>query len=353
MPFAAQSRDEPVPYSLPAIDHQRHAPLLPGHRRVVDRGLLAVRPERVAALDALEHLVADADVGEGAAHHHLVVAAPRAVGVELADRHLPLLQVDARRVRRPERARRRDVVGRHRVAEERQDPRPLDVLDHPGLGAHALEVRRVLHVGRAGRPRIGLARLGLTARQWSSPLKTSAYLLRNDSRVTVRSTSSAISLLARPDVLEVDRLAGPPDAERLGRQVDVHVAGERVGDDERRRGEIVRPAVRVDPPLEVAVAREHRAGDEVGVADRLGDRLGQRPRVADAGGAAVADEVEAERVEVLRQPRRLEVVADHLAARARATSSPRACASAPSPAPSARRARRRSSRRGSRCWCTT
>ena len=38
---------------------------------------------RVAALDAVQHLVLDADVGKRAAHHHLVVAAPGTVGVEV------------------------------------------------------------------------------------------------------------------------------------------------------------------------------------------------------------------------------------------------------------------------------
>jgi hypothetical protein len=42
VPFAAQSRDEPVPYSLPGEDHERHAVLLVAHGGVVDRHLLAV-----------------------------------------------------------------------------------------------------------------------------------------------------------------------------------------------------------------------------------------------------------------------------------------------------------------------
>ena len=50
-----------------------------------------------AAFDARHHLVLDADVGEGAAHHHLVIAAPRAIGVEVARRHLVLDQIDAGR----------------------------------------------------------------------------------------------------------------------------------------------------------------------------------------------------------------------------------------------------------------
>jgi hypothetical protein len=44
--LAAQSRDEPVPYSLPGEHDERHAGLVL-HRRVVDRHLLAVGQVRV------------------------------------------------------------------------------------------------------------------------------------------------------------------------------------------------------------------------------------------------------------------------------------------------------------------
>ena len=119
----------------------------------------------------------------------------------------------------------------------------------------------------------------------------------------------------RPDVLQVDRLAVLAHAERLARDVDLERAGERIGDDERRRGEIVRAHVRIDAALEVAVAGKHRAGDEVVLVDRLGDRLRQRPGIADAGRAAIADEVEAERVEMLLQPGLLQIFGHHLRAR--------------------------------------
>jgi hypothetical protein len=46
-----------------------------------------------AALDARHHLVPDADVGEGAPHHDLVVAAAGAVAVEVRLPHLVLQQV--------------------------------------------------------------------------------------------------------------------------------------------------------------------------------------------------------------------------------------------------------------------
>jgi hypothetical protein len=89
VPFAAQSREEPCAILLAAEDDERRAFLLVGHGRIEDRGLLPVGPQRVAALDPVEHLVLDTDVGEGAAHHDLVVAPARAVGVELPHRHLP------------------------------------------------------------------------------------------------------------------------------------------------------------------------------------------------------------------------------------------------------------------------
>ena len=83
--------------------------------------------------------------------------------------------------------------------------------------------------------------------------------------------------------------------------IDVHRAGERVGDDQRRRGEIVRAHVGVDAAFEIAIARQHRGGDQIVLVDRLGDLLRQRTGIADAGGAAEADQIEAERVEILLQ----------------------------------------------------
>ena len=59
----------------------------------------------------------------------------------------------------------------------------------------------------------------------------------------------------------------------------VHRTGQRVGDDERRRGEIVRLHVGIDAAFEVAVAREDRRGDEVVVVDRLEIGSGSGPEL--------------------------------------------------------------------------
>ena len=122
-------------------------------------------------------------------------------------------------------------------------------------------------------------------------------------------------LVGGPEVLQVDRLAALADADRILGDVDLHRAGERVDHHQHRRGEVVGAGQRIDAALEVAIARQHRAHHQVGIADRLGDRVGQRAGIADARGAAVADEVVADLVEVLLQARRREILGDDLRAR--------------------------------------
>src|SRR5262249_49317801 len=97
-------------------------------------------------------LVTQPDVGERAADHHLVVAAPRTVGVEVLTFHAMRGQVRPGRRVGLDRAGGGDVVGGHRVAELGQHAGALDVRDRLGLGRQAVEVRRLAYVGRVGVP---------------------------------------------------------------------------------------------------------------------------------------------------------------------------------------------------------
>src|SRR5262249_38699308 len=102
---------------LAGEDHERRAARLIFHGRVVDRHLLAGRAiNRVAAFLAAQHLVLDADIGEGAAHHDLVIAAARAIGVEIAAVDAVADQIAAGGARLLDRAGRADVIGRDGIA---------------------------------------------------------------------------------------------------------------------------------------------------------------------------------------------------------------------------------------------
>jgi hypothetical protein len=69
--------------------------------------------------------------------------------------------------------------------------------------------------------------------------------------------------LRGPDVAEVDGFAVGAEADGFDGEIDVHAAGEGVGDDQRGAGEIIGFDVRIDAALEIAVAGEDGGGDEI------------------------------------------------------------------------------------------
>ena len=99
-------------------------------------------------------------------------------------------------------------------------------------------------------------------------------------------------------------------AERFAAQVNVHAARQRERDDQRRRHEEVRLDVLMHARLEIAVAGQHGRGDQIVLDDGVLDRRGQRAGIADAGRAAVADEVEAELVEIRLQAGLVQIIGD-------------------------------------------
>jgi hypothetical protein len=207
-----------------------------------------------------------------------------------------------------------DVVRRYGVADLHQDAGALYVVDVRGVGVEVLEEARLLDVGRVRVPLVEVAR----GHVHPVPLLVAGVdvgvLLAVDVRVEGVLDLAGDLLLRGPHVLQVDRVSVPVLPERVPGEVDVHRAGQRVGDHERRRGQVVGPDVGVDAPLEVPVARENGGHDEVVLLDGRGDLLGQRPRVADARRAAVADHVEAELLQRVEQARGLEVLGDDLRA---------------------------------------
>src|SRR5690606_36642251 len=231
--------------------HQRDAVGLVLHRGVVDRHLLAFATAaaevlRVAALDPVEHPVADADVGEGTADHHVVVAAPAAVAVEVRRLHAALLQVPAGGGVLLDRAGRAELVGGVRVPEQRQHAGTHDVVDRAHLHRHAVEVGRVLDVGRGLVPGEGLAGGRIDAVPAGVALEHVGIVLREQLGADGGGDGVADLLVGRPDVTQVDVVAVAVLAQRLAGQVDVHGAGDRVGHYQRRGGQVVHLDLGVD-----------------------------------------------------------------------------------------------------------
>src|SRR5262245_44867659 len=98
-------------------------------------------------LDAGDHEVAQPDVGEGAPHHHFVVAAPCPVRVKVLLLDTLLDEVACGRAGLRDVAGGRDVIGGHRIAEYREHACAAHVGERLELHRHALEVGRIFDVG--------------------------------------------------------------------------------------------------------------------------------------------------------------------------------------------------------------
>ncbi len=242
-----------------------------------------------------------------------MIAPARAIGVELRNRHLMGLQIFARRAVFLDGARRGNVVGGDGVAEQRKHARILNRLDLFRLFGHAFEIGRVRHIGRS-RPAIGLAVASVDRLPFFIALEDVGIARGEHFCGHMFAHDLGDFLVGRPDVFEEDIIAVLILAERIGGEVDVHRAGERIGDHERRRSEIVCAHVLRYAAFEVAVAGKNRCDREIVVIDGFRDRRRQGAGITDAGCAAIAHKIEAERVEIIIETGGGEIVRDDLAA---------------------------------------
>ena len=266
---------------------------------------------RDAAFHARDEQVLEPNIGKSAARHHVIVAAPRAIGVEVARCHAALDQIFSCRAVGGDVARRGDVIGGDGIAQQSQNARPVDILDVRHFHGQFLEEGRMLDVGRGFIPliEITLSHLDLVPKIASG--KYIRVFLAKHFRVEARSQRIEDFLRRRPDFFQVDRLVVFTFADGFSIQVNVHRPGQGIGHDQRRRCQVIGFDQGMNAPLEVAVARNDRRGDEVPAADGFRHLARQRAAVADAGGAAVADHVEAQFGERFEQVRLLEIFRDH------------------------------------------
>ena len=67
----------------------------------------------------------------------------------------------------------------------------------------------------------------------------------------------------RPDLAQENVFAGAILAERFIHQIEIHAAGERVGNHQRRRSQIIRANQRIDAAFEIAIPGEHCGDGEL------------------------------------------------------------------------------------------
>ncbi len=198
------------------------------------------------------------------------------------------------------------------MTEHRQDPRPDDIGKGHRREAHSVEKRRRFDVGRIRLPAKHLALGNLESLPALVAVEGAGILVAEHLGVDRLRHRLADLLGSRPDVLQEHRSAIAAGSDRAHREIRVNRAGQRVGDHQGRRGQVVEAHDGIDASLEIAVAAEHRGRHQVVLLDRGGQCFGHRTAVADTGGASVTHQVKAQLLQVGRQTGAVEVAGDDL-----------------------------------------
>ena len=240
-----------------------------------------------------------------------MIAPPRAEAVESEAIDTLLDQVAAGRAVDRDRSGGRDVVCGYGVAHHHEHAGAIDICERFRLGREAVEVWRLLHVGRFRIPREDRSRWRFHRLPVLVAFEDARVLAPEHLLLDAALDDLVHLVLRRPEIREHHRFAVGGLPERILGQVLVHGPGKRERHDQGRRPEVARLDERMDARLEVAVAGQHRDHAQVFLADRGFDLWArQRSRVADAGRASVADQKEPELLERLEQVRGLQIIGD-------------------------------------------
>ena len=163
-----------------------------------------------------------------------MIAAAGAVAIEVGPLHALLDQVSAGGAVRRDTARRRDVIGGDRVADDDERARPDDVGERRRLRVDAFEEGGLAHVGRLRIPAVD--RTG--GRRHLLPVLIAVedpLVLASEHLDLERLANCLVDLLRRgPQLVQPHRFAVPVGADRLAREVAPDITGQRVGHHQRR-----------------------------------------------------------------------------------------------------------------------
>ena len=213
---------------------------------------------------------------------------------------------------RLDRTRRADVISGDRIAEDRERLGTEDIRNRRGCHRHAVEIRRVRNISAARAPLISVRPFDLNGLPMPVAFIDVSIARDEHGPINIGVHGGADFGVRRPKVFQIDVMAVGCLPDWRGREVLRHRALQRIGHHQRRRREEVRANVGRNAAFEIAIARQDRGGNDVVVVDSLADRFGERAAVADAGRAAIADEIEADRVEMRLQPGLDQIISDHL-----------------------------------------
>ncbi|MNC40484.1 hypothetical protein D3C75_891970 [compost metagenome] len=206
------------------------------------------------------------------------------------------------------------MVSGHRVCQDCQNTRAVNVLHRIRLRFHGTEEWRMANIGRVSLPFVGRGTGHLDRLPTGVAIKHGTVFLMEHFGADLGHGLGNL-LAGRPDILQINRFPVATYAQRIFGQINLHVTCQRIGNHQWRRSQPVGFYQRVDTPFKVTVTGQHSAYGKIPFLDRLLNRLGQRARVTNTGRTTVANQVKAQLLQIRRQFGAVKVFGHHLGTR--------------------------------------
>jgi hypothetical protein len=256
------------------------------------------------------HLVDESHVSEGTSSHDLIVTSAGSVGVEVLIGDSALSKEASSRGVLGDLSSGGDVIGGDGVTHVQEAVSVVNVRDGLEFSLGALEEGRVVDVGGVVVPRVEFTFGGLEVLPHLGSLEDVVVNVNEHLRLDASFGNDLDFITSGPDVGEENVFAVLVLSERLGLEIVVDGTGKGVGDDKRRRGQVVGSGVGMDSALEVSVSGKDGGGDHIVVDNGVLDLVGDISRVSNAGHTSVTSGGETKIFEVGLDSSFLEVFSD-------------------------------------------
>ena len=274
------------------------------HRRLVNRRILFIKPiiRETAALSFCQ-FVFQANIGKRSAHHHLMIAATRTVGIKIAHSNIMLLQIPSGRSVRADKTCRRNVVSRDGVAQFGQNTQSGQMR----LSALIVKKRCRSQVSGFFIPLISFANRRNESVPYLVLLKDAIVIFGKEFGFNVIMNAIRDFFRFRPDFFQTDVFSFIIFAKRLMFQINVKRSSKRVSHDHRRWSKISVFDKRIDASLKITISAFNCSKRIPCLFHGNRNFFFQTTGIADAGHAAIPCQIEAQLVQIRLQTGSLQI----------------------------------------------
>ena len=203
------------------------------------------------------------------------------------------------------------MIRRHRISQPRQHPRARNIRNRVQLRRQIHKKRRLLHISTLRLPPIEIPRLPANRIPHLIALKHIAITRLKHIWSKRPCNRIANLILTGPDIAQKHRIAIPIQPYRLRSQIQIHPPRQRISHNQRRRRQIIRLHMRMHATFKIAIATQHRRGNQILLVNSGNHRIGQRPAIANTRRTTITHRMKTQLLQIRRQTRLIEIIRHH------------------------------------------